>query len=188
MNIKKVIFPDDLKSLEAEIANLKVKTEKASKQITKELAEYGLKEMKNIYDSFGYLSFGNEPNSFFIEDTPDGGKNVVMQGLQAIYEEFGTGTLGEQNPHPIKSEFNLNDYNSGRTIRRARKSDVKNASLQGANIPEGGLFWTYKNNVGDTIYTQGTPAQKEGFDSMNKTIEKSKSIIQKVSKEVIFND
>lgn len=186
MNTKKVIFPDDLKSLEKDVADMKAKTEIMAKRITKELSEYGLKEMKSIYDSFGYLSFGNEPNTFYIDGT-DTEKRVVMEGPQAIYEEFGTGTEGEQNPHPIKKTFDLNEYNSGKTIRKATKKDSDNALLQGKDIPEGGLFWTYRNNVGDKIYTQGTPAQKEGYDSMNKTWKKSKSIIQKISKEVMFN-
>lgn len=187
MNTKKVIFPDDLKSLEKDVADMKAKTEIIAKRVTKELSEYGLKEMKSIYDSFGYLSFGNEPNTFYIDGT-DTEKRVVMEGPQAIYEEFGTGTLGKKGPpYPDRKTFNLNDYNSGKTIRPARGVDVDEALKQGTHIPEGELFWTYRNNVGDKIYTQGTPAQKEGYDSMNKTWKKSKSIIQKISKEVMFN-
>ena len=131
--------------------------------------------------------FGNEPSTFYIEGD-DYSKNVIMEGPQAIYDEFGTGTLGEQNPHPIKSRFNLNDYNTGRTIRPARGVDVDEALKQGAHIPEGGLFWTYRNTLGDKIYTQGTPAQKEVYDSMNKTWDKSSKIINKIVKEIIFND
>lgn len=195
MNVKKIVFPDDFNNLQKEIDSLKAKMKVASKQITKELSEYGLKEMKDIYDNFGYLSFGNEPNSFYIEDSKDGGKNIVMEGPQAIYEEFGTGTEGEINPYPINpKDYGLDGYNShllseGKgTIRPARGVDTDEARKQGTHIPEGGLFWTYRNTVGDKIYTQGTPAQKEGYDSMNKTYDKSKEVIKKVMKEVVFND
>lgn len=193
MNTKKIIFPEDLKTLENEIEKMKEKTKIAAQKITEELANYGVKEMQNIYESFGYLSFGNEPNTFYVDDIEGGGKKVVMEGPQAIYEEFGTGTLGQQSPYPINpKEYGMDGYNShvipNGTIRKARKRDVKEALKQGTEIPEGGLFWTYKNNLGATIYTQGTPAQKEGYDSMNKTWDKSKEVIQRITKEVIFND
>ena len=192
MNIKKVIFPEDLKDLENEISKMSSKMDLAAKQITDELANYGLEEMQKIYDSYGYLSFGSEPNTFYIEDDKNGGKNVVMEGPQAIYEEFGTGTEGEQNPHPIKSNFKLDDYNSHKvpigTIRRAKKKDVDEAGKQGLDLQIGEWFWTFRNNVGDIVYTKGTPAQKEGYDSMNKTYEHSPEVIKKIMKEVVFND
>lgn len=174
-----------LLNLQKEISKMGSKMKIAQKQICKELSEYGVKKMQEIYDN--YELFGNYPSTIYTEGT-DTEKKIIMRGPQAIYDEFGTGTLGEQNPHPIKSEFNLTEYNSGRTIRPARGVDVDEALKQGTQIPEGGLFWTYRNAVGDKIYTQGTPAQKEGYDSMMLTKSKSPQIIKRIMKEVVFND
>ena len=102
MNVKKVVFPDDSKSLEKEIENMKIKIEIAAKQIAKELSDYGLNSMEEIYNNFDLKS--NERSTFYIEGT-DKEKRLFMSGPQAIYDEFGTGTEGELRPHPIKNEF-----------------------------------------------------------------------------------
>lgn len=41
---------------------------------------------------------------------------IALTGDSAVYDEFGTGTQGERNPHPVKGNFNLKPYNSGPTI------------------------------------------------------------------------
>lgn len=189
MNLRKVVFPDDSKSIEKDITNMKSKIQLAAKQITKELSEYGLEEMQKIYND--YPLKGNEPSVFYMEGT-DTEKALFMQGPQAIYDEFGTGTLGEMSPHPIKKDFDLDDYNSHivphGTIRYATQKDVDNARENGDYIPLGGLFWTYVDSTGKKRYTQGTPAQQEVYDSINKTYEKSPEVIKRIMKEIVFND
>lgn len=41
---------------------------------------------------------------------------VVATGEKVLYDEFGTGEKGVQYPHPQKSRYNLNDYNSGEYV------------------------------------------------------------------------
>lgn len=185
MNTRKIVFPEDFKTIRKEIADMKAKMPIAAKRIVKELSEYGLEDMKKTYNSYEFK--GSHPSTFYMEGT-DTEKKLVMQGPQAIYDEFGTGTLGEISPHPIKEEFNLNGYNTGRTIRPANKYDVRRAAEQGVNIQLGHLFWTYKTEDGQKIYTKGTPAQQEVYDAMNKTHSKAPEVIKKVMKEVVFND
>lgn len=169
--------PKSLEQIKQEISGMSVKMEQASKKICKELAEYGLEEMQRIYNNFDLKS--NKPSTFRIDGT-DNNKQVIMEGEQAIYDEFGTGTEGSLRPHPIKKEFNLNDYNSGKTIKTATK---KVSAM--TTFPEGSLYWVYKNVNGELVFTQGTPAQKEGYDSVIATIKKSDEIILKNLKEVL---
>ena len=42
---------------------------------------------------------------------------VALQGKGAVYDEFGTGDEGANDPHPLKGKFPLNPYNSGPTIK-----------------------------------------------------------------------
>lgn len=178
-----------LTELQKEIEKMQQKMEEAAKKLAKELSEYGLEQMEDIYSNFEL--HGSQPSTFYIEGT-ENNKKIVMQGPQAIYDEFGTGTEGAMKPHPIKKEFNLDDYNShiipNGTIRYATQKDVNKARAKGEYIPLGGLFWTYKDEAGETHYTQGTPAQREGYDSLMATIDKSPEIIHKVMKEVVKDD
>jgi len=171
-----------LAGLQKEIDDLIAKNEKAGKKICDEISKYGLKQAEKIYKD--YRLRGNIPNTFYIDGT-DLDKRIVMEGVQAVYDEFGTGTEGETHPHPIKSQFNLNDYNSGETIRPAKPKDVNAARAQGLNIPPGGLFWTYVDANGTIRYTQGTEAQREIYDSKMRAKAESPRIIRKVMKEVI---
>lgn len=169
-----------LSQLKKDVDNMSKKMEQAAKDLAKELSEYGLKEMESIYKNYDLKS--NVPSIFRIDGT-DNYKQVIMEGPQAIYDEFGTGTEGQLRPHPIKGEFNLKDYNTGRTIRHAGEKVSKETS-----IPFDGLYWTYKDVNGQIVYTQGTPAQKEGYDSLMSTINKTPEIIHKVMKEVVKDD
>lgn len=112
------------------------------------------------------------------EKTDDGYK-LIAEGSDVIYEEFGTGDRGEQSPHPDKSKYNLNDYNSGITIRSTnRLSEEK----QEEHDIFPGKYWTYKKNEdSDVEYTQGVPAGKEMWDTRNHMINK---LIPKLNKEL----
>lgn len=102
-------------------------------------------------------------------------------GKDVIYEEFGTGDRGEQNPHPVKSKYNLNDYNSGQHIRNV--SDYDENSYTYDDLQEFGInsgkFWRYNKN-GVLYYTQGIPAGQEMWDTRNYLI---KNVIPEVSKK-----
>ena len=107
-------------------------------------------------------------------------RRVGISGVQAIYDEFGTGTVGANNPHPEKGNYDLNDYNSGKTIRENTGIDssgrkITEATKQG--IPLNGLYWTYKFN-GEKIYTQGRPAGMHVYKGHNKVKQIMKKLIE----------
>ena len=152
---------------------------KMAKNMVEDLSKFSSKKMKNIRNRSTFKS--SSPISFRI-DGSDFKKTVSMIGEQVLYEEFGTGTQGAMNPHPIKDEFALNEYNSGKTIRM-NKSKSSEASKHG--IPEGTLYWTYKNGKGEKVYTQGIPAIKAGYDSYQATVKHIPVVTKKRLSEII---
>jgi len=123
--------------------------EKLEEVIINDLKEIGLKE---ISDSLSGSNFeASEPTTIINED-----RSIGIKGTQALYDEYGTGTVGGLNPHPEKGSapIPLNAYNSGKTIR-TNTSKTSTASKNG--IPVNTLYWTYKFE-GKKIYTQGRPA------------------------------
>lgn len=142
------------------ISDLKKKYERIAKNVDEleeviinDLKEIGLRE---ISDSLSGSNFeASEPISIIDED-----RSIGIKGTQALYDEYGTGTLGGLNPHPEKSSapIPLNAYNSGETIRMNKKTEaVKKNDGTGGSIPPNTLYWTYKFE-GRKIYTQGRPA------------------------------
>lgn len=67
---------------------------------------------------------------------------ISLKGRDSVYKEFGTGQKGLDSPHPLKSNFALNDYNSGPVVR-------KNIELYGK------AFWHYAGKK-----TTGMPSGK----------------------------
>jgi hypothetical protein len=112
-----------------------------------------------------------------------------MYGYQAIYSELGTGTEGAQHPHPTKGNYELDAYNSHKvpngTIRHATEKDAKAAGEQGKEIGVGDLFWTYTDENGEKQYTQGIPAQKQGYTALEDSAKKAKTFIKKRVQEVL---
>lgn len=105
---------------------------------------------------------------------------VGMRGKQSVYDEFGTGTEGESNQHPMKSGKNLNPYNSGSTIRKA---DSYTSEMTG--IPQGELYWTYRGKNGEKIYTTGVPAGKQVYSAYQQMKQKKKSIIKEIGSDML---
>lgn len=163
--------------LAKQVSDLRSKLTEASENIIDDLSKIALEEMQKNYNDFDYKS--SNDMSFEITGNRTS-KKVSMIGPQAIYTEFGTGTKGGLNPHPQKNEFGLNPYNSGETIRTATQSVQENHG-----IPEGTLYWTYRNEDGETIYTQGIPAGKQVYNAAKTVRKKSKKIIQKRIDEVL---
>lgn len=161
----------------ATIPELKKKYEYISKHtdelqeiIIKDLKEIGLRE---IQDSLSGSNFeASEPIGVIDED-----RSIGIKGSQALYDEYGTGTVGANNPHPEKGSapIALNEYNSGKTIR-PNKSKTSNASENG--IPLNGLYWTYKFE-GRKIYTQGRPAGMHIYKAKTKIKNQMDKIIKK---------
>lgn len=156
------------KKLDNFLENFDTKLEKACQNILDELAERSLKEIYNNYSKSEYQP-GEEMD--FAKVGSKNEKTVSMIGPQAWYSEFGTGTRGDMQQHPLKHRFGLKPYNSGDTIRAATKNVAQKEKAQAAGITEGTLYWTYKDSNGEVQYTQGIPAQKQVYDA-GQTIQK----------------
>lgn len=164
----------DSEKLDKVLSNFTNNLDNTSKNVINDLSELALSEMKKNYANAEFQPGNAETMSFSIEEEQDG-KTVKMSGPQAVYSEFGTGTEGALHPHPKKNEFPLNPYNSGSTIRTAKK-DIVTEDFE--YIPQGTLYWTYTGDDGKKHYTQGIPAQKEVFDAGQTVLNKMKSIMK----------
>lgn len=179
--MKKTIHIDVTKGeLSKFIDNLKSWTNEAPKvrkQIVSDLKREGMNE---IGKSMAASNYDSEERTKTIITNPNDGNGIIgITGSQALYDEFGTGTIGEQNPHENKGSFNLNPYNSGKTIRQNKSS---NSNATNAGIPVNGLYWTYKYQ-GTKIYTQGRPAGMHVYKASKKIKHKMKAITEKRIKE-----
>lgn len=182
-NITTGLSVKELENLARQMDNWADMMDKASKKIVKDLADYGLEKMQEIYAEAQSKYEDTTAMDFSITGT-ETEKTVSMSGPQALYDEFGTGTIGAENPHPIKSEFGLNEYNSGPTIREA-KEDIVNPKTGETTVSAGSLYWVYRDESGKPHFTQGVPAQKEGYESLKATIKKAPEIVKKIMEETL---
>lgn len=142
-----------------------------------------IQESKKYLDK-QYSSRLKDPNITDISteyEKIDDGYKLIAKGKDVIYEEFGTGDRGEDDPHPDKSKYNLNDYNSGYFIMSVE--DIGNQDLLDFLKEEGitsGKYWSYRKN-GERHFTQGVPSGKEMWNTRNEMI---KNIIPKATKEL----
>lgn len=87
--------------------------------------------------------------------------SISLTGKESVYKEFGTGQKGLENPHPIKSNFSLNDYNSGPVVRK--------------NIEKyGKAFWHYAGKK-----TTGMPSGKIMYNTSIYLQENANEIVTK---------
>jgi hypothetical protein len=161
----------DAEQLEDFLNNASKYIEWAAKVSIEQASEFTLDKMRGNYAASRY-----EPGDYmdFSKTGTDTEKEVCMSGPQAVYSEFGTGTEGAMQPHPMKGDFELNDYNSGRTIRTATDETAKKAL-----IAPGTLYWTFKDDEGNLHYTQGIPAQKIVYNAGIEVKKQMPEIIEK---------
>lgn len=173
--VKVDLSTQSINSLIQKLENFKKQMKEADTKIVKELSDLGLNEIQKNYSETIYKD-GNDDIGFF---TSGNGKNRVTIGVvgsQVLYNEFGTGTEGENNSHPKKGEYGLNAYNSGGTIRKNNNAESSATRL---GIPVGELYWTYKEgNV--KKYTQGIPAGKQVYLAAKKMQKEKNKIVKKV--------
>lgn len=172
--IKMQLSSQSINSLIKKLENFQKDMEKADTQIVKELSDLGLKEIQANYAATPYKD-GNDDVGFFTSGN-DKKRTIGVTGTQVLYNEFGTGTEGAENPHPDKGEFGLNPYNSGRTIR---PNNNENSTASKLGIPTGGLYWTYMDGS-IKKYTQGIPAGKQVYLATQKVQKEKSNIIKKV--------
>lgn len=166
----------------------------AQKDIPKEIAEKGLKFLEKEYQHL-YRDPNIDSISTRTEETAEG-YNIIASGSDVVYAEFGTGDKGASDPHPDKSKYSLNPYNSGAHIRDYDKYitvigndgtptiNKKRVEMLAKKGITSGRFWAYDKN-GEKQWTQGVPAGKQMFNTFNylKDDEVSK-IIKKRGEEI----
>lgn len=141
----------------------------ASKHISESVAIRLQEELTENYHNF-VSSLQNDVQDrqdtiIYTEDLGDGYR-VGITGHQVIYDEFGTGTNGELNPHPDKNKYPLNDYNSGKTIKTDKR---------------GFDYWVWHGHP-----TYGIPAGMFMYNSfMNVADEEANRIIAKEVRDTI---
>ena len=163
----------DINNLIKNLTDLQSNLSKLSKNISEKVAKEGLSTLNNYYAS-REITPNSTDISTSVEETQTGYK-IIARGKDVIYTEFGTGDEGEQNPHPDKNKYNLNDYNSGKYIRNVNSNNEK---LKELGITSG-KYWTFiKDDV--LYYTQGMPAGLQMFNTANDLRTK---IIPKIIKE-----
>lgn len=143
---------DNLKTLRTDIVKLE-------EEIPRAVGEQGFKRLQKEYSTT--IQDPNITDINVVLTATQKGYNLTAIGKDVVYEEFGTGDEGASNGHPWKGQtnFKLNPYNSGKTIREANEF----SALHGITS---GKYWTYKKS--DTIYyTQGVPSGKELYRTAN---------------------
>lgn len=165
--IKVPLSVKNLKELKKKIKAFKKDIKTVEQAMVKDLVNIADEEIRKGYSTSPYNGY-EEHNSF--SKTKN---KASVSGVDVLYREFGTGTAGAQESHPIKGNFELNPYNSGKTIRPA-----------GIHIPAetgilpGDLYWTFSKN-GVKYYTTGISAGKEVYYASKKT----RKNIEKIAKE-----
>jgi hypothetical protein len=96
---------------------------------------------------------------------------IALAGDSAVYDEFGTGDMGMNDPHPMKNVFDLNPYNSGPTIVAV------NSNYHYWVYPPGGSWGNPYYRIDG--YTRGIPSGKQMYNTANDLTR----IIPKVAKE-----
>ena len=185
----------DIDNLIKSLTDLQSNISKLSKNISEKVAKEGLSTLNNYYAS-REITPNSTDISTSVEETRTGYK-IIARGKDVIYTEFGTGDEGEQNPHPDKNKYNLNDYNSGKYIRdvsvlmdsidrglSSENEEVRSkAERKASKVSSSKLlnkYWTYKSADGEIQYTSGQPAGLQMFNTANDLRTK---IIPKIIKE-----
>ena len=151
-NIKSLI--DDLEYLEDSLTF-------ASQNIVKKLVNIGYDKANELNDmapqSGTSKSIVNKNTGRMTRNGVVG--SISLEGESAIYDEFGTGEEGAMDPHPIKSKFDLNPYNSGPFVSTHINSE------------NGRHFWFYGPMAGQPYfessgYTEGIPSGKQMYNTL----------------------
>lgn len=180
MSKKVEITLDNVDSVIRGLQKLEKDIDFIAQLLVSDILEEGVEYAKKQYSAREHdPNIGNINVNYTTKDTNG---ELYAYGKDVVYEEFGTGDRGEQNQHPVKSRYNLNDYNSGRTIRNV--SDVPEGSLEKEDLDaigiSSGKYWTY-NKDGMVYYTQGVPSGQEMWKTRNYLL--NNSIRKKVAEK-----
>lgn len=138
---------NDINKAIAKLTKLDADLKTLPDKLVQEIADDGLKHLDMLY---GATQFDENSGDIHTSVKKTAlGYAIVASGKDVIYEEFGTGEVGKENPHPEKSEYPLNDYNSGDFVS--------------THINENGRhYWFYNGK-----YYEGIASGKQIFNTRN---------------------
>lgn len=147
----------DAKSIEGamrEIRHIRDQLVEAMNDLIRKLADEGVKEAKAQVASMDAVDTGELERSIYGYYDPESRIGYVIAGAaHAFYVEYGTGPVGEDNPHPEPERAGW-DYNIGPTIH------------QNEQHPEWGVGWWYPGDDGKPHWTQGQPSRPFMYNTM----------------------
>lgn len=179
-NVKISLDVNEISQMITKLQQLKKDVKSLPSELTKQVALDGLQ-----YLDFQYAMTPRDNNVGDINTEvikTNNGHDIVASGKDVIYLEFGTGDMGQANPHPEKNKYVLNDYNSGRTIRNVSDQSEKTRDKLESHGITSGKYWTYVRDGGKPEYTQGISAGKQMFNTRNYIISES---IKKVNEKLV---
>jgi len=116
-----------------------------------------LDNIQSRYDAFvsdPALEHDHQDHSHYVyrDKTDEGYYEILVEGPSVIYDEFGTGSVGAANSHPLKGAYPLNDYNTGATIRTNKNGEK---------------YWVYwADDISRYATSHGVPAGCFIYDSI----------------------
>lgn len=159
------LSPESFKELADKVRQLPRVFEEASKEAIDEISEEKVKEL-------------NDENYHFEKKPTATEGNTVIGGFKSntqedLYTEFGTGIIGQENPHPES-----NGYTTSHDIRRYNLKTGQVEDITGSD------YWVYENN-GEFYSTRGRPAKKKVYESVEEIEETlSDRISQKIDEKL----
>ena len=147
----------DAKSIDnaiREIRHIQWQLVDAMNDLIQKLADEGVKEAKAQVAAMDAVDTGELERSIYGYYDPESRIGYVIAGAaHAFYVEYGTGPVGEDNPHPEPERAGW-DYNIGPTIH------------QNIQHPEWGVGWWYPGDDGKAHWTQGQPSRPFMYNTM----------------------
>ena len=178
-SIKVNLSPSSIDSAIKKLQVVKKAIDDDKDNILRDLAEQTKDKIEEYYNK---LQFTSSDRPTFAVVKYGNGYKAIARGSSVIYDEFGTGDRGQADGHPWKGDFGLNPYNSGKTIRPAKYLGKEKQQKTGINS---GLYWTYKDELGNIHYTQGVPSGKFMYNADIWLRDNYKEIVKKKVDDVL---
>lgn len=169
-SINKTLTSKNLRSIRTQIRNLRKELKQSVATINSNVAKECADTMLEKHDSF-IETLPPDPYIHSVMTKVDNMRNksvARMFGPSVIYDEFGTGDVGDRNFHPQHDKFGMNEYSSGPYV--STHSD------------EQGHYWDFDNYK----KIRGVPAGLFFYDTVNEMKDgRAKDIAKKAINETV---
>lgn len=163
---------DGIKQLQKDIEKYQNSIEYKARLLAERLAEMGVEIARVRVSSLDAVFTGELIQSIHTEyrgSTRGGAIFCVVAGTDhAVFVEFGTGIVGQENPYPYTLPDGMSwEYASGKTIRQ---------------LADGRYGWFYPGDNGQWYFTEGMPARPFMYETSLELQKKVVSVAKKVFK------